>query len=588
MLKLRSQFLTASVLGLWLAGCGQSTPPKKGDTATTGTTAKTAGTDTKAADTKAAQATGTPTTGTTAETKSTGTAAVATTGSPAAPFLSDDVVGLGVVHPRRLTEWSMYKMAHDAGMLEDMTPEKTFLTLPPEAIEQITLVIDQTMVGNGAAVAGLGADAKGPPFPTLIVSLVKAADQKAVFESRFFQSTDETFEGEALKSDDTGSLWFADDKTFVLGPTEAVKKAITTKKSGKPGAKALLAQVPADADMALVINVASQAELVKKAVEANPIPGAGLAQQLQSISIQVNLTGKPGGKLLELVATMEDEAAAQALNDLAQGILAQGKTLLESAPLPPVESDGEKAVIQMGLETAKSATLTQKGNRVEFLVAVPQAYDTLPQLLKGPLDKARAAAQSMKKLNNLKQIALAFHNCHDTHRAFPGAGVSPAGKAGLSWRVHLLPYLDQGSLYNEFKLDEAWDSEHNKALIAKMPDLFKTEGVTEPGKTSLHVFTGPGAPFAEDKTPRLADITDGSSNTILAVEAGPETAVIWTKPGGLDFDPKDPLAALGTIAEQAFRVVMCDGSARSIQKSVKPETLRKLIQSADGEIIEDF
>ena len=209
-----------------------------------------------------------------------------------------------------------------------------------------------------------------------------------------------------------------------------------------------------------------------------------------------------------------------------------------------------------------------------------------PQMLKSPLEQARIAAKATKKNNDLKQIALAFHNYHDVNGGFPGAGRSAAGKAGLSWRVHVLPYLDQADLYKQFNLDEPWDSEGNKALIEKMPQIFKTDGVKEAGKTSLHVFTGMGAPFAGDQAPKIRSITDGTSNTILAVEAGPDTAATWTKPGGLDFDLKNPLTSLGQLSEDVFRIVLCDGSVRALPKTIAPDTLRKLIQSADGEPVQ--
>ena len=66
-----------------------------------------------------------------------------------------------------------------------------------------------------------------------------------------------------------------------------------------------------------------------------------------------------------------------------------------------------------------------------------------------------------------------MHNYHLAHGHFPPAyNKSPDGKPLLSWRVHILPYLEQKSLYDEFHKDEPWDSEHNKALITRMPAVY--------------------------------------------------------------------------------------------------------------------
>ena len=83
-----------------------------------------------------------------------------------------------------------------------------------------------------------------------------------------------------------------------------------------------------------------------------------------------------------------------------------------------------------------------------------------------------------------------------------------------------------------------------------MPDIFKVEGVDKPGHTSVHVFTGDVAGMGIGEGTHLRDFTDGTSNTILAVVAGPETAEVWTKPGGLEFNPEDPKKVLGTLGEQ--------------------------------------
>jgi hypothetical protein len=159
--------------------------------------------------------------------------------------------------------------------------------------------------------------------------------------------------------------------------------------------------------------------------------------------------------------------------------------------------------------------------------------------------------------------------------------------AGLSWRVHLLPYLDEADLYNKFNLDEPWDSDDNKALIAKMPSIFKTEGMIDPGKSVIHVFVGPQSPFAKGATPKIFDFTDGTSNTILAVVAGPETAEIWTKLGGLDFDPQDPLKSLGTISDDGFLALFADAMVRKMKHNITAQNLRRLIQLNDGEPIDE-
>ncbi|HCS52888.1 MAG TPA: hypothetical protein DIW81_15060 [Planctomycetaceae bacterium] len=182
--------------------------------------------------------------------------------------------------------------------------------------------------------------------------------------------------------------------------------------------------------------------------------------------------------------------------------------------------------------------------------------------------------------NDFRNIAVAFHNYHDTFTHFPAAGGSgEAEKTGLSWRVHLLPFLDQVELYNQFHLDEAWDSEHNKTLISKMPANY---GSNPDGKTRVHVFAGENTPFSGEKGPRLVDVIDGTTNTILCVLAGDDKADIWTKPGGLSLNVENPKAALGKVKE-TFLVAMIDGSVREVKTDIP--FLARLIQHNDGQII---
>ncbi len=230
--------------------------------------------------------------------------------------------------------------------------------------------------------------------------------------------------------------------------------------------------------------------------------------------------------------------------------------------------------------------------------AFQQARRALDQALveqQGAQEQARAAAQAEGQTNQLReaasvfklrQIAIAFHNYHSVYHSFPSAAVhSKDGKALLSWRVLLLPYLEQDALFRQFKLDEPWDSPNNKKLLTQMPLVF----VSPDGKgkdthsTFYQVLTGKSTLFDGAKATRFADIHDGTSNTILAVEAG--NAVPWTKPDDLAYDAGKPLPKLGGIFGPGFHVLWADGSVNFIRAPFNEQVLRQAITPRGNEII---
>ena len=196
-----------------------------------------------------------------------------------------------------------------------------------------------------------------------------------------------------------------------------------------------------------------------------------------------------------------------------------------------------------------------------------------------PASKAAPVKVDPKQsMSNLKEIGIALHNHHDVHRNLPGDITAKDGAPLLSWRVAILPYIEKKELYDQFKLDEPWDSPANKSLIAKMPTTYAADGNADTGLTVYRGFAGPGMYFEPGKKRTFASFTDGTSNTLAVVEAA--EPVIWTKPGGLD------LGAADDLPDGDFRVLCVDAATYTVKPDYDRAEFRKLLTVAGGEVVD--
>ena len=193
--------------------------------------------------------------------------------------------------------------------------------------------------------------------------------------------------------------------------------------------------------------------------------------------------------------------------------------------------------------------------------------------------------------NNLHQVGLGIHNYHDANGVLPSNSFGPDGKPLLSWRVHILPYVEQDALYKQFKLDEPWDGPNNRRLVSQMPRIYTTPDTRAragEGKSFYRGFAHKGAVFEkpafQGRRLSFAGITDGLSNTIFVVEAG--EAVDWTRPDDLDFSAGRPLPPLGAgRAGDQVLVLMGDGSTRYVSKTMPESTWRALTTYSGNEVV---
>lgn len=285
---------------------------------------------------------------------------------------------------------------------------------------------------------------------------------------------------------------------------------------------------------------------------------------------------------------VECEKSLGVLLDLIKGEIAEEIKKLENDAAQKPSSKDFITTMQAVSTAIKDAKFSTLGNETQLTLSLTTELPFTATYLaaKEKMEGAKAARTSS---NNLRQIALALHNCSFkmNNNMPPAAICDKTGKPLLSWRVIILPFIEEEKLYQEFKLDEPWDSDHNKKLLAKMPKVYAIPGVTKPDGTETHyrVFVGNGAGFDLIKAARFPqDFPDGTSNTIMCVTAA--KAVPWTKPEELEFDPeKDMRKLLGTVVNGHVQVSMFDGSTRGLGKDISKETLHAAITRAGGEVL---
>ncbi len=247
--------------------------------------------------------------------------------------------------------------------------------------------------------------------------------------------------------------------------------------------------------------------------------------------------------------------------------------------------------VSLGAIGRSRGRLTGRGLAITGIVTGALSALLLPvlgiALLLPAVQKVREAADRINTANDLKQITLAMHNYNDAMRTLPPAAICDKnGKKLLSWRVAILPYIEQEALYRQFKLDEPWDGPNNSKLIPMIPRTYALhhDPSAEPGATYFRVFVGNGAAFDWCKGAHMpGDFKDGTSNTILVVEAG--ASVPWTKPEELEFNPDGALPPLGGHYSGGFMAGMADAAVRMVPKSTGPQTLKAAITRSGGDAL---
>ena len=407
------------------------------------------------------------------------------------------------------------------------------------------------------------------------------------------------------------SIFAKDAKLLLAAPDMTLQKFVTGGATPDPGELLKKLAMSTSDDIYLAIDLQPLRPLINQLLmqQQNEIPPEmqfvyALPDLVRFVELRANLTGRGPSELVveannefdatkiltileqatqswidrALIAAAEfkqkDDPIEQAMGRYIERVIPQAKS--EFMP----KQDGAKLTLFRVDDSSNSAGLTSTAT-IGVLVA----------LLLPAVQAAREAARRNQATNNMKQILLSFLNYHDSYGAFPAyANFDENGRPLLSWRVHILPYLEQKALYEQFHLDEPWDSSHNKKLISKIPQVYlDPSSPADPalGKSNYLGVLGKENLFdGSDKGVKLRQITDGTSNTVCVLQVNDQRSVIWTKPEDWELSEKNPLEGLApNVHPGIFIAGFADGHVTSISQEIDLEVFKAMLTRNGGEIV---
>ncbi len=436
----------------------------------------------------------------------------------------------------------------------------------------------------------------GPPDLAVVVRANKPFDKKKILAFLAADKNEKKHNGATYHVADDGgrggptALCFVSDRILLFAPSEA-------------GLKDFLTQSARPATHPAVANGVKLASAGKHQLVVALKWSAALTGELPKLEGDVaslrDMTG------ITIAGTLDQQMALEAIGAFASADAAgraksdldrfRRDTIQELQNMQRHDDDPERIFLKL----FEAATIEQQG--AELVVKSRADADLNPfagEILRGLDFRSPGQVQSV---NNLKQIGLALHGFHDANKSFPNHALlrPDTGQPLLSWRVTILPYVDEGPLYNEIRHDEPWDSPHNRQFWDKMPKVYLLPGAKPGPLTHYQVFHGDESAFPKSRRglpnfakglgdTRVANITDGMSNTIFVVEAA--EAVNWMKPDDIPFQlgQKDLINRVGNHwGDGAFHACMGDGAVRRVRRTLTAQTLEALVTRAGGEPFDD-
>ena len=214
------------------------------------------------------------------------------------------------------------------------------------------------------------------------------------------------------------------------------------------------------------------------------------------------------------------------------------------------------------------------------------------ELISAMVADSQRAMEFEQRVSKMRRIAAAMESYHEKYDCFPPKGVVRPKESveensippQLNWRVGLLPFLGEQSLYEQFDFQQQWDSELNLKTAKSIPDVFSVADADGEPVTRFHLPGGKLGLFSDTKPKSLADISDRKSSTAIVVESDQEHEIVWTKPTEFPIDGESlskPELPFGLADENGVLIISAGFKPRMVKKS--PIPLTRVVTPQGGE-----
>ncbi len=345
-------------------------------------------------------------------------------------------------------------------------------------------------------------------------------------------------------------------KDYLLAQRPALLTAALKAAMGEMGKAPFKLAIDMEQDRAFFVEAVDMAK--QQGVPPMMLPFLDLPKKINLLTLSIDPNSD---EMLKLTAKTSKPSDAKFVANAIDGLLGIAKMGYAQAPK---EMPGVELYQAISANTKTSI----KDNDTFLIIKKPAGFD---ELLQKTMAQAGEMNKKMMKANNLKQLLLTMHNYESVYSKVPfNHDMNGRASLELSWRVRVLPYLEQLDLYQQFQLDEAWDSENNKPLAEKMPETYGTNGKT---------------PYCwiESDVQSFGQITDGLSNTIAIIES--TELVPWTEAKDISIEAAEKMI-LGLPDGQEIYVGMYDGSVRKLSNKVPADKLHAMLTPNGGEAVD--